>query len=128
MGGSDLRQRLKMISHAHERQDGLKYCAFCAKEDRNLSGEAYWHRSHQSSIVQVCPKHGCHLSCAARHKSSAFCLTLAEKVIPITEPIQMVNPNDPNDALLLWMARQVEWLLDHPDGKIDAANLSAAYI
>ncbi len=128
MSGSDLRQRLGMIGSAHEKIDGLKYCAFCAKEDRTLLREAYWHRLHQTSIVQVCPKHNCYLSYATRHKSSDFCLTVAEKRIPITEPIRVAKPDDPYDALLLWMAHQVKWLLDHPAAKIDATNLSTAYM
>lgn len=36
----------------------LRYCPFCAENDRQLYGEAYWHRSHQLTGVSVCPKHG----------------------------------------------------------------------
>ncbi len=36
----------------------LRYCPLCAEEDRQLYGEAYWHRSHQLAGVLVCPKHG----------------------------------------------------------------------
>jgi hypothetical protein len=128
MSGSDLKERLGMIKYAHEKQDGLRYCAFCAQEDRIFPGEAYWHRLHQSSVVQVCPKHYCYLSCAPRQKQSAFSLTLAQEAIPITEPIKMANPNDPYDALLLWMSRQVQWLLRHTDAELDIANLSASYM
>lgn len=122
-----LGEQLKMVQNARENQDSLKYCAFCAQEDRISPGEAYWHRLHQSSIVQVCPKHRCYLSRAAGKRHFSVRLTLAEEAIPITEPIKMANPDEPYDALLLWMARQVEWLLGHPDAKIDTTNLSAAY-
>lgn len=36
----------------------LRYCPLCAENDRQLYGEAYWHRSHQMTGVSVCPKHG----------------------------------------------------------------------
>lgn len=39
----------------------LRYCPLCAKEDRTLYGESYWHRSHQLAGVGVCPVHGCKL-------------------------------------------------------------------
>src|ERR1035438_6666398 len=122
-----LGEQVKMVQNARENQDSLKYCAFCAQEDRISPGEAYWHRLHQSSIVQVCPKHRCYLSRAAGKRHFSVRLTLAEEAIPITEPIKMANPDEPYDALLLWMARQVEWLLGHPDAKIDTTNLSASY-
>lgn len=39
----------------------LRYCPLCAKEDRELYEEAYWHRAHQIFGVNVCYKHGCYL-------------------------------------------------------------------
>ncbi len=39
----------------------LRYCPLCAKEDRNVYGETYWHRAHQMMGVNFCPKHGCSL-------------------------------------------------------------------
>lgn len=39
----------------------LRYCPLCAENDRQLYGEAYWHRSHQMQGVLVCPKHGSRL-------------------------------------------------------------------
>lgn len=35
----------------------LRFCPHCIEEDRNLYGEAYWHRSHQLYGVFVCHKH-----------------------------------------------------------------------
>jgi transposase-like protein len=35
----------------------LRYCAICNKEDIELYGELYWHRSHQISGIQCCLKH-----------------------------------------------------------------------
>lgn len=40
----------------------LKYCPLCVKEDRDIYGEAYWHRKHQIRNMTVCPKHKCMLA------------------------------------------------------------------
>lgn len=37
----------------------IRYCPLCAKEDRELYGETYWHRTHQILGLSVCPKHQC---------------------------------------------------------------------
>ena len=37
----------------------IRYCPLCAKEDRELYGETYWHRTHQILGLSVCPKHKC---------------------------------------------------------------------
>ncbi len=39
----------------------LKYCPLCAKEDRDTHGEAYWHRKHQITSINICVKHGVYL-------------------------------------------------------------------
>ena len=39
----------------------LKYCPLCAKEDRDIHGEAYWHRKHQITNINICVKHGLYL-------------------------------------------------------------------
>lgn len=38
-------------------QQGLKYCPACVIRDRELYGEAYWHRTHQAEGVLVCNYH-----------------------------------------------------------------------
>jgi len=39
----------------------LKYCPLCAEEDREIHGEAYWHRQHQITSINICVKHGVYL-------------------------------------------------------------------
>ena len=39
----------------------LRYCPYCAKEDREKYGETYWHRAHQIPRIRRCPKHNTHL-------------------------------------------------------------------
>ena len=46
------------------RNDGeryLRYCPLCVKEDREIYGEAYWHRKHQIRNMGICAKHKCRL-------------------------------------------------------------------
>ena len=39
----------------------LKYCPMCIKEDRKKYGEAYWHREHQITGMNMCVQHKCYL-------------------------------------------------------------------
>ena len=39
----------------------LRYCPLCAKEDRRIYGETYWHRSHQLYGNDICHIHRCYL-------------------------------------------------------------------
>lgn len=39
----------------------LRYCPLCVTEDREIHGEAYWHRQHQIRNIQACTKHKCRL-------------------------------------------------------------------
>ena len=61
----------------------LKYCPLCAKEDRDTHGEAYWHRKHQITSINICVKHGVYLqnSEIARNRNLTR-LKAAEIIIP----------------------------------------------
>ncbi|MEE3400169.1 MAG: TniQ family protein, partial [Eubacterium sp.] len=61
----------------------LKYCPLCAKEDRDTHGEAYWHRKHQITSINICVKHGVYLqnSEIVRNKNLTR-LKAAEIIIP----------------------------------------------
>ena len=49
----------------------------CAREDREIYGEAYWHRKHQIRNVSICTKHKCRLKestvPAKSEQSFTFC-------------------------------------------------------
>ena len=38
-----------------EKEQYLKYCPVCAREDRSKYGETYWHRKHQIRNMGICP-------------------------------------------------------------------------
>ena len=74
----------------------MKYCPLCASEDRELYGEAYWHRQHQIRTVDVCTKHKCRLenSNISAKSEHIFVLDPAEDVIQDRIPIKVENPNE----------------------------------
>lgn len=45
----------------NEKERYLRYCPLCAKEDRTIYGETYWHRKHQIRNINICPVHRCKL-------------------------------------------------------------------
>lgn len=58
------------------KEDYLRYCPICAKEDRKNYGETYWRRTHQIPELEVCPIHGCKLLSSNvssnKHNASSF--------------------------------------------------------
>ena len=45
----------------NDREQYLRYCPLCVKEDRETYGEAYWHRKHQIRNMSICVEHKCRL-------------------------------------------------------------------
>lgn len=43
------------------KQRYLRYCPLCVQADRQMYGEAYWHRIHQMTGINICPIHKCFL-------------------------------------------------------------------
>lgn len=76
------------------RKDGssryLRYCPLCAKQDRELYGETYWHRTHQLIGITACPIHHCYLqnSSVIISGNAPPMLKSAEEVIPLSESIE----------------------------------------
>jgi hypothetical protein len=129
---NEVRQRLQgdTLPRAGSRNDQkqrLKYCAACADDDRRLHKEAYWHRLHQSAIVEVCPVHQCWLSYVSDIDRPWETLLPAEAVIPHSQQPNNIEHDNPQHQMTLWLAQQVMWLLDHPKIPITSANLAAAY-
>lgn len=127
MRGSDSSRRLGMVGVAQEEWLVFKYCPLCAKEDRDEYGEAYWRRVHQPSIVDVCPDHACHLKTYENYNAIQGTLVPAEREIPLESSVRFIEPTNPKDALKLWLARQVKWLLENPRAVVSSANLSTAF-
>lgn len=83
---------LLVIPHKKEGKERyLKYCPVCAKEDRDMYGETYWHRSHQLTGVDVCPKHKCYLikSTVIVDGSAAPNLVAADLEVPLEKDVEL---------------------------------------
>lgn len=78
----------------------LRYCPLCAKEDRELYGETYWHRAHQVFGVNVCYKHGCYLvdSNVSISSNASPSLIKAESEIENLSTISKALPKEINFA------------------------------
>jgi hypothetical protein len=94
----------------------LRYCPACSAEDRERFRETYWHRLHQAPAVEVCPMHGVFLH---RFKAGFRYLPRdrfisAESSCPHFEP-KPVQRNRHNHNVLMGIARDTQWLLEHPN-------------
>ncbi|WFR57139.1 TnsD family Tn7-like transposition protein [Anaerocolumna sp. AGMB13025] len=58
---SDLYESTLFIYKHYINPRFLKYCPLCIRDDRDVYGEAYWHRKHQTYGVNMCVKHRCYL-------------------------------------------------------------------
>lgn len=88
----------------------LRYCPACAQENRNICGEAYWHRKHQLRGVSLCYKHGCLLehSTVSAKSEQGYTLCPAEEYAVIENPRYCDNPE------LLRYTRYISDVFDAP--------------
>ena len=61
----------------NEREQYLKFCPLCAKEDREAYGETYWLRKHQIRNMSICTKHKCRLKESSVLAKSEQCFTFS---------------------------------------------------
>jgi len=89
----------------------FRYCPACAVLDREKFGEAYWHRIHQITGINVCAIHGCLLlkTTVRLHNFNKRVLIAAEEVVPFNLPA----PEQAN-ATECQLARYVSALLCVP--------------
>lgn len=103
----------------------LKYCPLCAEEDRELYGEAYWHRKHQIRNMGVCARHKCRLenSKIPAKSEQSFTLDSAEDAIEAGKAGNIENP------LELEFAAYMEEIFDAPmDFEDNTAVSSILYV
>lgn len=93
-----------------ERDQYLKYCPVCMEDDREIYGEAYWHRVHQIRNMTVCTKHKCRLenSVVTAKSSQSFILEPAEVVLVEGEVRQDI------ESLELEFASYMEEIFQEP--------------
>lgn len=93
-----------------DRDQFMKYCPLCAGEDRELYGEAYWHRKHQIRGMDVCARHGCWLVDSAVPAKSDHVFTLD----PAETAIRDVPTEYVTDPFRLEFAAYMGKVFDHP--------------
>ena len=94
----------------NEREQYLRFCPMCVKEDREVYGETYWHRKHQIRNMSICTKHKCRLKessvLAKSEQSYTFC------------PAESYIDNDVVDAesdpLVIQFASYLDFVFDAP--------------
>ena len=108
-----------------EKEQYLKYCPICSREDRQQYSETYWHRKHQIRNIGVCPKHKCRLmdSIVPARSMSLYSFITAEEVIPNSEEYTLVN-----NQLQIKFAEYAEQVFDAPvDLKKDVPSSATLY-
>ena len=61
----------------NEGEKYLRFCPLCVKEDREIYGEAYWHRKHQIRNQKICIRHKCNLIESDISAKSNQCFTFS---------------------------------------------------
>lgn len=101
-------------SHRIPLPQWLRFCPACVEEDRRTFGECYWHRVHQVTGVEVCPRHRVFLqnSTIQRYNPSTHSqvVSSAEYAIQLTQP-QVLDPSNAVHQALLQIACDTAWLL-----------------
>ena len=91
----------------------LRYCPLCATNDRDQSGEYYWHRVHQIPGVLVCPTHNVWLqnsSALVTNRRLRQEFITAESSINLIEQKTVILDLEYRD-LFLQLAKDTLWLL-----------------
>lgn len=91
----------------------LRFCPDCTERERNIHGEAYWHRVHQVPGVCVCPEHATLLeesNIPMRYLYGSTIFHAAEPSIPVTQA-RRLKGEDEDDKTLIRIATEASWLL-----------------
>ncbi len=108
----------------------FRSCPLCDAENLEKYDETYWHRLFQVTGVEICPRHEIILNTsdirfhpqATRHRffsaETAGLMTATKSIAP-TDSIQQV---------LLQLAKDIEWILSHPDLVSDLDSIRNRYV
>lgn len=107
----------------------LRFCPKCVQEDRGKFGECYWHRLHQLPGVEVCPLHEMLLenSTMRARSGSMTSLGLVSAERALKEALPSRTSTFPNFDILLHIAQESAYLLEHPHLTLDLVMLKQKY-
>ena len=95
----------------------FRFCPLCAEQDRQLYGEAFWHRIHHLPGTWVCPVHAIPLhdsAARARIRTNPSEFIAAERVLSASSE-DLSTSTRPYHETLLHIARDAAWLLQQND-------------
>jgi hypothetical protein len=105
----------------------LRFCPECKREDERCFGETYWHRLHQLPGIEVCSLHQMFLenSSVSLHAGRKQLHFISAKDATRSMLARHVDTENRDQRTLLQIARDAEWILEHP---ILVPNLKALHI
>jgi hypothetical protein len=118
MKGSEdnrIRERMGIVTGQINTPSHLRFCQGCIQQDREKVKQAYWHRIHQVTGVEVCPEHRVFLKSSSvpwreRDRDGKY-ITAEKEITPTPEQTCQVDLSDRKHSLLLEIARNFAWLL-----------------
>jgi hypothetical protein len=124
-----VRERLGITASSIQVHRQLRFCPSCVAENRERFGEAYWHRIHQVTGVEVCPYHAVFLELSNalwKNRRSPGQFTSAERTVQ-TPPARPLNIADAHHSIHLKIASDVAWLLHQNNLNFGSEVLRARY-
>ncbi len=105
----DIHQLFPVLSRG-EGERYLRFCPLCVREDREIYGETYWHRSHQIRNMRICTKHKCMLmeSSVPAKSEQSFTFCPAENYVCYSEAVFE------NDSLMIRFAEYLDSIFSAP--------------
>ncbi|SPP64616.1 hypothetical protein NITLEN_20256 [Nitrospira lenta] len=120
--------RLIESSYASGKVPLLRYCPICSRIDRTKRGETYWRRLHQAPGCLVCPVH-----CVFLEETSARAMLLRREEAwslnshTLADNPRVLDTNQKDHHILLRLAKDMEWLLGHPEMLVSHDTVKTAY-
>lgn len=127
--GNHVYERLGITAGLIRQPEWLRFCPQCVTEDRMKFHEAYWHRAHQFTGVEVCSTHQLFLEASQvpwRNKSQPSTYYDAEMTIQHADP-RPLDMSDRRQAALLKVAQSTTWLLSMKSQLLKGGELRERY-
>jgi hypothetical protein len=129
-GGPRVYSRSGVMAGRVPEPERLRFCPACKTEEEKRPGETYWHRLHQLPGIEVCSLHQVFLESSSvglrtsREYHQFITAAQASRVMPV----RYVDVRNHDHAVLLQLARDAEWLLEHPSAGTSLKTLHIRYL
>ena len=128
-GGKRTHSLAGVLSRCSSQRETFRYCPACVTEDRRRYGETYWHRAHQAPRVVACPHHAVWLEVSDVYlhlRDRRKIISAAEEAVQKV-PARLLSAGEIDHQIHLRIAREAQWLLDHPSRGNPPEELRARY-